>query len=117
MSMLILSAFLIGALLGLRFKVLSVIPAIGLISIAACGAGVAWDNGVPAILMAATLSAACLQIGYVCGATVRYALPPGRRQCRALDPRRLYSLDQAGPLQNGLRDSPEYQAASTQYRG
>lgn len=71
MSPLIFSASLVGGLFGLRFKVLIVIPAIGLVSVAALVTGIARGDGAPAVLMAATLAGACVQIGYLCGAVIR----------------------------------------------
>jgi len=72
MSVPIFLAFLIGAVLGMRFKVLILIPAIGLAWIVILAAGIAREDNVSAILIAAVLASSCLQIGYLCGIVTRY---------------------------------------------
>jgi hypothetical protein len=75
--------FLIGALLGLRFKVLILFPAMALALIAAMAGGAIGGDSLPAILIIAVLAAGCLQIGYLCGVLARYRIAaalPGRRR-------------------------------------
>jgi len=80
MSVPIFLAFLIGAVLGMRFKVLILIPAIGLALIVILAAGVARDDNVSAILIAAVLASSFLQIGYLCGAVTRYSIALARTE-------------------------------------
>jgi hypothetical protein len=78
MSMLIVSVFLIGAALGVRFKVLILIPAIGLAFIAILAGGIARSDSASAILIAFVLASICLQIGYFCGIVMQYWLAMAR---------------------------------------
>ena len=66
--MLNLSMLLIGCALGFRFKVLVLLPAIGLVWMAYLTVGTARSDGVSAILIGALLAAICLQLGYLVGA-------------------------------------------------
>ena len=66
MVLLILSMLCIGAALGVRFKVLILIPAIGLAFMAIVAGGVARGDSALAILIAAVLASSGLQIGYLC---------------------------------------------------
>ena len=75
MAMLVLSMFFFGAILGMRFKVLVLIPAIGLAFIAALAEGLARGDRASAILTAAVVASSSLQIGYLGGILTRY----GRR--------------------------------------
>ena len=68
--MLNLSMLLIGCALGFRFKVLVLLPAIGLVWMAYLTVGVARSDGISAILIGGMLLAICLQIGYLVGAMV-----------------------------------------------
>jgi hypothetical protein len=74
MSVPIFLAFLIGAVLGMKFKVLILIPAIGFALIVILAAGIARSDSISAILIAAALASSCLQIGYLCGAATRYSI-------------------------------------------
>jgi len=79
MTMLILSMLLIGATLGMRFKVLVLIPAIGLASIAIFAGGIARGDGASVVLIAAVVASGGLQVGYLCGILARYRLAAARR--------------------------------------
>ena len=70
----ILLVFLTGAVLGLRFKVLALVPAMGLAIVAITATGMARGYGLPAILIAGVLGLICVQIGYVGGLLTRYAM-------------------------------------------
>ena len=74
MSGLILSMFLIGAVLGMRFKVFILIPAIGLASTAILVGGIARNHNVSAVLIASVLASISLQIGYVCVIITRFGI-------------------------------------------
>ncbi len=78
MSAPIFLAFLIGAVLGMRFKVLILIPAIGLAWIVILAAGIARSDSISAILIATVLASTCLQIGYLCGTVTRYSVALAR---------------------------------------
>jgi len=79
----ILLVFLAGAVLGLRFKVLALVPAMGLAIIAIAATGMARGYGVPAILIAAVLGLICVQIGYIGGLLTRYAMTLARAGSRS----------------------------------
>jgi hypothetical protein len=72
MLMLNLSMLLIGSALGLRFRVLILLPAIGLVWMAYLAVGVVLGDALSAILVGGTLAAMCLQIGYLVGASVAH---------------------------------------------
>jgi hypothetical protein len=78
MLLLIVSMTLIGALLGTRFKVLILVPAIGLALLANIVSGIVGGDSASTILIAAATAAVCLQIGYLCGVVVQYAAAVAR---------------------------------------
>lgn len=69
---------LIGALLGTRFKVLILVPAIGLAAMANAAGGIARGDSASTILIAVAIAAVCLQIGYLCGVVAQYASTTAR---------------------------------------
>ena len=73
MAILIPSLLLIGLMLGARFKVLIMIPAIGSGFIAVLAAGIAHNDSASAILLALARVWTCLQIGYLGGIITRPA--------------------------------------------
>jgi hypothetical protein len=78
--MLILLVFLLGAVLGMRFKVLILIPAIAFALIAILVGGVARADSVSAILIAIVLTSIGLQIGYLSGIATRYSIALARAE-------------------------------------
>jgi len=72
MMMLVLAMLLLGAEFGVRFKVLILIPAIGLAFITVLATGIARSDGASTILITAAVTAGCLQIGYFCGIIANY---------------------------------------------
>jgi hypothetical protein len=72
MSTFILPVFLTGALLGMRFKVLILIPAVGMVVIAVLWVGILHGDSVSAMFIRAMLAWSCLQMGYFCGIVTRY---------------------------------------------
>jgi hypothetical protein len=72
MLMLDLSVLSIGCALGLRFRVLVLLPAIGLVWMAYLAVGLARGDATSAILVGGALAAVCLQLGYLAGATVAH---------------------------------------------
>lgn len=79
MVIVILSTFCLGAALGMRFKVLILIPAIGLAFIATLAEGIARGDSAFTIVIAAVVASSCLQIGYLGSILTRY----GRRTMAA----------------------------------
>jgi hypothetical protein len=81
MATLAISAILVGTAVGMRFKVLILLPAtiIGLAAIIA--GGVARGVGLPSIVLDAILAITGLQVGYLVGITIRYLIEmrPRRR--------------------------------------
>jgi hypothetical protein len=82
MSTLILLVFLTGAVLGLRFKVLILAPAIGLALIVVVAMAIARGDGVASILLAGALASVCLQVGYLGGILTRYTMTLARVRSR-----------------------------------
>ena len=112
MSMLMLLAFLIGAVLGMRFEVLVLIPAIGFILISR-SRGLLGRRGEHFRLTMATavFAASCLQIGYLGGVATRYTTAVART-----------SRVREGALESASRPSAPAThstggAPSTAYRG
>jgi hypothetical protein len=73
-----LVSLLIGMVLGQRFKVLAVVPAIAASSMAAIGFGIAHSEGLGRTVLLAALAVASLQIGYLLGVAIRYSLAAAR---------------------------------------
>jgi len=78
--MLILSliSLLAGAALGMRFKVLILVPAICLALLAILAVGISSSVSFSFIALAMVLAAACLQLGYLGGVGARYAMAAAR---------------------------------------
>ena len=76
MTMLALAAMLIGIVLGLRFKVSILAPAIFIGSAAVLGLTVANSNSLWTVLLAVALEITALQIGYVGGTFIRWNKKP-----------------------------------------
>jgi len=70
---LIVSMTLVGAVLGTRFKVLILVPAIWLAAMANVAGGIVHGDSASTILTATVVAAVCLQIGYLCGIVAQYA--------------------------------------------
>ena len=73
MSTLALLSFLVGALLGMRFKVLILIP-VGLAINAVVVIAIARGDALSTMLLADALVLCCLQLGYLGGIFTRYTL-------------------------------------------
>ena len=72
--MLITAAALIGAIFGMRFRVFVLIPTILVSSTAIFGTGIAQSDNLWGTLLPALLVIAALQVGYLAGATVYFAV-------------------------------------------
>jgi hypothetical protein len=72
MLMLSLLMLLIGCVLGLRFKVLILLPTIAFVWMVYLTVGLARSDGISAILVGGMLAAICLQVGYLVGAMIQH---------------------------------------------
>jgi|ERR1700733_3255425 hypothetical protein len=77
-SIIALASFLAGIALGLRFKVLILIPTIAGVLALASGIGIVHHNGFWTILLSGGLAVTSLQIGYLTGAGFRHGLGADR---------------------------------------
>ena len=73
-----LVSLLAGMVLGQRFKVLAVVPAIAVSLLVAIGFGIAVSEGLGHTILLAALAVASLQIGYLAGIAIRYSLAAAR---------------------------------------
>ncbi len=64
-------ATIIGALLGLRFRVFILVPAIAIGSAATLGLGMAHDDSLWSILLVLVIAISALQLGYLGGVVIR----------------------------------------------
>lgn len=69
-----ISAVLVGALLGLRFQVLVLVPAIAIVALLAHRIGLAHHSSVEFTLFAVASAIAALQLGYLGGAFLQSIL-------------------------------------------
>ena len=67
---LVMMAALIGAILGLRYKVLILVPAFVIIAVAIFGTGMARSYSPSFILLTVFLAITALQMGYMAGALI-----------------------------------------------
>ena len=73
-------SFLFGAVLGQRFNVLVLVPAVAIVLVLSVGAGFAHPQAAWWIVRIAGAGAICLQCGYFAGIVTRHLLaadPPG----------------------------------------
>lgn len=73
-----LICLLVGMVLGQRFKVLALVPAIAISLLVAIGIGIAHSGELARAVLLATLAVASLQIGYLMGVVIRYSLAATR---------------------------------------
>jgi hypothetical protein len=78
MSLVVILALLLGAVLGMRFKVLILLPAIICAVIIITTGGIASGVHGFAILVMAALASVCLQLGYFAGVMTRYVMVVAR---------------------------------------
>lgn len=67
-------SLLAGGVLGMRFKVVALAPAIGLALIAVAGVGTARGTDIGSIVLAMILAATCLQMGYLGSSATRMVI-------------------------------------------
>jgi hypothetical protein len=72
MIILAMTAIIIGALLGQRFKVFILVPAIAIGSAATFGIGMAHNNSLWSIVLTMVLAMSALQMGYLGGVIIRF---------------------------------------------
>jgi hypothetical protein len=76
---------LAGAIFGMRYKILILVPAVGSVLVIVFAGGLARGDSVAATMLATMLASACLQIGYLCGALMRQTVfKPGATALRKL---------------------------------
>ena len=73
-----LICLLVGMVLGQRFKVLALAPAIAVSLVVAIGIGIAHSGELARAVLLAAVAVASLQIGYLAGVAIRYSLAAGR---------------------------------------
>ena len=81
-------ALLIGTLLGLRFNILLLVPAIVTVLIVLFAGGLARGHGLASAALVTFIAASGLQIGYLCGALVRQKARTPQRE----EPFRLHQV-------------------------
>jgi hypothetical protein len=77
---------LVGMVLGQRFKVLVLLPAMAISLLLAIGTGLAHGERVGPIMLLAVAALASLQIGYLAGVGVRHSLAATRMSGLRTDP-------------------------------
>jgi len=70
MTILALTTMLVGVMLGLRFKVLILAPAIFLSLASNLSIGIAHNSGAWSTLLVVVVAITVLQVGYLCGSTI-----------------------------------------------
>ena len=78
MSLLMIGGALLGATLGLRFKVLVLLPAISVGALGVGGVAALTGGTVAEALVAIMVLAAALQVGYLGGLAARFAIAAAR---------------------------------------
>jgi hypothetical protein len=73
MSMVVSIALITGAVLGMRFRFLILVPATVFAAIAILTIGLTHADDASSIAVAMLIAAICLQAGYLCGLFTRYA--------------------------------------------
>ena len=76
--MLVMTALLTGALLGLRFKAFILVPAVVIGSATVLIVGIARSDSIWPTLLAAVLVITALQMGYLSGAVVHFSIAKTR---------------------------------------
>ena len=71
-GLLAMISLLVGAVLAQRFKIMILIPAIGIMLVAAVGAGVAQAHTVWWTILMIAAAGASMQVGYVIGLGIRH---------------------------------------------
>ena len=111
MTMFVLLVFLIGAVLGMRFRVFVLIPAIGITLTAILAVCIVRGDSIAAFAFTAVLAASCLQVGYLGGVATHY----GTALARIGRPRVDTPKTASDP--SGLPSHSTGPAPSTAYRG
>jgi hypothetical protein len=72
MSTQVILGFLLGAVLGMRFKVFILLPAVAFAVCIVAVAGIVNSSPASTVFIAAVLTSVCLQFGYVGGVVTRH---------------------------------------------
>ena len=78
MLMLVLASMLVGAVLGLRFRILVLVPALLLMLALVVAGGLAHGDDVWSILLALMLGGISIQLGYLGGTAIRFTVAAAR---------------------------------------
>ncbi len=81
--MLAMAGVFIGALLGLRFNALILVPAVTVSFVTVLGVGLAFDDSVWFALLAAVSTVTALQIGYIAGSLIGFFIAATRFRKRS----------------------------------
>ena len=73
-----LASLLVGAVLGMRFRVLILLPAVFAALLAVLAVGITSSVSFPMVALAMVLAATCLQLGYLGGVAIRHAVALAR---------------------------------------
>jgi hypothetical protein len=74
MFILLISSASLGVMLGLRFKVVVLLPGLFLMMLFVLGLRILRAESVMEILLAAVVGGTALQLGYLCGAAISFAV-------------------------------------------
>jgi hypothetical protein len=77
MIMLSMISFLVGAALGQRFNVVTLIPAMVVVLVLSVGAGITHAQPAWWVVLMAAIAATCLQCGYFAGIGIRHFMVAG----------------------------------------
>lgn len=83
-AMLAITTACIGAILGLRFTVLVLVPAMIVSSIAIFGIGIAYGDSPWSMVIAVLLAITALQIGYLAGSVIQFVVAKTRARKHSL---------------------------------
>ena len=86
MLLLAMISLLVGAVLAQRFKIMILIPAIGIMLVAAVGAGVTQAHIVWWTILMIAAAGASMQVGYVIGLGIRHILEAPTERAEAFGP-------------------------------
>jgi hypothetical protein len=92
MSILIPMIFLSGAVLGLKFKLFALVPAMALTALVVPMIGMALAQSLSSVLLGGLLALVALQIGYVGGILARYTMTEAQTRAHRKTPFQVESL-------------------------
>jgi hypothetical protein len=78
MIMVALLSLMTGMVLGMRFKLLILVPAIACVVLVAAGYGIAFDYGLGLTMLIVAAALITLQVGYFVGVLIRHSVTAAR---------------------------------------